>query len=157
VFCLGATDDVLQQTVARMAARYPGVRIVGSHHGYFTPEQEEAVAQAIAESRPDVLFVAMTSPRKEMFLARWSKEVAVPVCHGVGGSFDIVAGRVRRAPLAWQRRGLEWLYRMVQEPRRLSKRYVVTNTLFCGMVLAALLRRLAPQRRERPERSDALR
>jgi N-acetylglucosaminyldiphosphoundecaprenol N-acetyl-beta-D-mannosaminyltransferase len=90
----------------------------------------------------------MTSPRKEMFLARWSKRLAVPVCHGVGGAFDVVAGKVRRAPLSWQRLGLEWLYRVQQEPGRLWRRYLVTNTLFCGMVLRALLRRLAagPQR-----------
>jgi N-acetylglucosaminyldiphosphoundecaprenol N-acetyl-beta-D-mannosaminyltransferase len=154
VFCLGASGDVLERTVARMAARYPGVSIVGSQHGYFPPEQEEDVARAIAEARPDVLFVAMTSPRKEMFLARWSKHLDVPVFHGVGGSFDVVAGKVRRAPPAWQRKGLEWLYRMLQEPKRLTRRYLVTNTLFCGMVLSALLRRRFPQR---GERSGALR
>ena len=71
----------------------------------------------------------------------------------VGGSFDVVAGKVRRAPPAWQRLGFEWLYRVLQEPGRLWKRYLVTNTLFCGMVLGALLRRV-PQR---PERSRALR
>ena len=148
VFCLGASDEVLQRTVARMAARYPRVRIVGSHNGYFTEPEEPAVAQAIAEARPDVLFVAMTSPRKEMFLARWCKRLAVPVCHGVGGAFDVVAGKVRRAPLSWQRLGLEWLYRVMQEPGRLWRRYLVTNTLFCGMVLRAMLRRLTagPQR-----------
>lgn len=148
VFCLGASDEVLQRTVERMAARYPRVRIVGSHNGYFAEHEEAAVAQAIADARPDVLFVAMTSPRKEMFLARWSKRLAVPVCHGVGGAFDVVAGKVRRAPLSWQRLGLEWLYRVQQEPGRLWRRYLVTNTLFCGMVLRALLRRLAagPQR-----------
>ena len=153
VFCLGATDEVLQRATARMAARHPGIRIVGRQHGYFTEDEEEAVVRAIAEARPDVLFVAMTSPKKEMFLARWSKRLAVPVCHGVGGSFDVVAGKVRRAPPAWQRLGLEWLYRVLQEPGRLWKRYLVTNTLFCGMVLGALLRRVAP----RPERSGALR
>lgn len=145
VFCLGATDEVLERAATRMAARHPGIRIVGRQHGYFTEEEEEAVVRAIAEARPDVLFVAMTSPKKEMFLARWSKRLAVPVCHGVGGAFDVVAGKVRRAPPAWQRLGLEWLYRVLQEPGRLWKRYLVTNTLFCGMVLAALLRRF-PQR-----------
>jgi N-acetylglucosaminyldiphosphoundecaprenol N-acetyl-beta-D-mannosaminyltransferase len=145
VFCLGASDDVLQRTVERMAARFPRVRIVGSHNGYFAEQEEAAVAQAIAEARPDVLFVAMTSPRKEMFLARWSKRLAVPVCHGVGGAFDVVAGKVRRAPLSWQRLGLEWLYRVLQEPGRLWRRYLVTNTLFCGLVLRALLRRGRPR------------
>jgi N-acetylglucosaminyldiphosphoundecaprenol N-acetyl-beta-D-mannosaminyltransferase len=146
VFCLGATDEVLDKAVARMAADYPGVSIVGRQHGYFGPADEEEVARAIADTRPDVLFVAMTSPKKENFLARWTGLINAPVCHGVGGSFDVLAGKVERAPEAWQRLGLEWLYRVKQEPRRLWRRYLVTNTLFCGMVLGQLLRRPRPVR-----------
>jgi N-acetylglucosaminyldiphosphoundecaprenol N-acetyl-beta-D-mannosaminyltransferase len=130
--------------VDRIAADHPGVRVVGWHHGYFRADEEPRIAAAIAQAKPDVLLVAMTSPRKERFLARWGAALGVPVCHGVGGSFDILAGRARRAPLAWQRLGLEWLYRVKQEPRRLARRYLVTNTVFCAIVLAALLRRLAP-------------
>ena len=139
VFCLGATDEVLDKAVARMQADYPGVLIVGRQNGYFDPGQDEAIACRIAETRPDILFVAMTSPKKENFLARWSGLIGAPVCHGVGGSFDILAGKVERAPEAWQRLGLEWLYRVKQEPRRLWRRYLVTNTLFCLMVLRELL------------------
>jgi N-acetylglucosaminyldiphosphoundecaprenol N-acetyl-beta-D-mannosaminyltransferase len=82
----------------------------------------------------------MTSPRKEEFMAKWSSQIAVPVCHGVGGSFDIMAGKLRRAPRLWQRLGFEWLYRLKQEPARLWKRYLVTNTLFCWMMVAELFR-----------------
>lgn len=146
VFCLGATDEVLEKAAARMLADHPGVRIVGRQHGYFSAAQEEGVARTIADARPDVLFVAMTSPRKEKFLARWSGDLGVPVCHGVGGSFDVLAGKVRRAPRLWQGLGLEWLYRVLQEPGRLWKRYLVTNTLFCGMLLRELLRRPRPGR-----------
>jgi N-acetylglucosaminyldiphosphoundecaprenol N-acetyl-beta-D-mannosaminyltransferase len=146
VFCLGATDEVLEMAVARMEAAHPGLQVVGRQHGYFTAAQEEAVARAIAAARPDVLFVAMTSPKKESFLARWSDLIAAPVCHGVGGSFDVLAGKVERAPEAWQRLGLEWLYRVKQEPRRLWRRYLVTNTLFCAMVLGQWLRQLRPAR-----------
>jgi len=146
VFCLGATDDVLDKAAARMLADHPGVRIVGCQHGYFSADQEERVARTIADARPDVLFVAMTSPKKEKFLARWSKELGVPVCHGVGGSFDVLAGKVRRAPRLWQLLGLEWLYRVLQEPGRLWKRYLVTNTLFCTMLLRGLLQRARPGR-----------
>jgi N-acetylglucosaminyldiphosphoundecaprenol N-acetyl-beta-D-mannosaminyltransferase len=135
IYCLGATEDVLAAATSRIAAEYPHVRLVGSHHGYFAPSEEPAVASAIADAKPDILLVAMSSPKKERFLARWSDHINVPVCHGVGGSFDVVAGKVRRAPLAWQRLGLEWLYRVKQEPRRLWRRYLVTNTLFCGIVL----------------------
>jgi len=140
VYCLGARGDVLQAVVDHIGRAYPGVIIAGMHHGYFTAEEEEPIAADIARAAADILLVAMTSPRKEQFLARWSRQLAVPVCHGVGGSFDVVAGVVERAPDTWQRLGLEWLYRVKQEPRRLWKRYLVTNTAFVWMVLAALLR-----------------
>jgi N-acetylglucosaminyldiphosphoundecaprenol N-acetyl-beta-D-mannosaminyltransferase len=115
--------------------------LVGHHHGYFTPQEEPALVAAIAGAQPDILLVGISSPKKERFLARWGDQLGVPVCHGVGGSFDVLAGKVRRAPLAWQRLGLEWLYRVKQEPRRLWRRYLVTNALFCAMVLFAFVRR----------------
>jgi N-acetylglucosaminyldiphosphoundecaprenol N-acetyl-beta-D-mannosaminyltransferase len=142
VFCLGATPEVLDRACARIAADFPQAVIAGRHHGYFAEGEEEAVAAEIAASRADVLFVAMTSPKKEKFMARWSASMGVPVCHGVGGSFDVLAGKARRAPELWQKLGLEWLYRVKEEPGRLWKRYLVTNTLFCGMLLAALFRRV---------------
>jgi N-acetylglucosaminyldiphosphoundecaprenol N-acetyl-beta-D-mannosaminyltransferase len=140
VYCLGATEAVLDATVARIEREYPGVVVVGKQHGYFTPHEEASVAAAIATARPDVLFIAMTSPKKERFLGRWSRVLHVPVCHGVGGSFDVLAGLVERAPERWQRLGLEWLYRVKQEPRRLWKRYFTTNTAFVWMVATALVR-----------------
>lgn len=143
VYCLGATQEVLDAVVGRIRADYPGVTVVGSRHGYFQAEEDEEVARAIAAAKPDILLVAMTSPKKENFLARWSGTMGVPVCHGVGGSFDVYAGKVQRAPEAWQRLGLEWLYRVKQEPRRLWRRYLVTNTIFLRMVLAAMLKRTA--------------
>src|SRR5690606_13281614 len=127
--------------VQRMQEKHPGIHIVGQHHGYFRKEEEAQVAEMIRAARPDILFVAMTSPRKEEFLARWADHMGVPVCHGVGGAFDVVAGYVRRAPVWWQRLGLEWLYRVLQEPRRRWRRYLVTNTLFCAMVVRELLAR----------------
>jgi N-acetylglucosaminyldiphosphoundecaprenol N-acetyl-beta-D-mannosaminyltransferase len=142
VYCLGAEEAVLRAAVRRIEADYPGVRVCGQHHGWFTPDEEPAVAADIAAARPDVLFVAMTSPHKERFLARWGDRLDLPVWHGVGGSFDVLAGKVRRAPLAWQRLGLEWLYRVLQEPGRLWKRYLVTNTVFGALVARELARRL---------------
>lgn len=140
VFCLGATSEVLERACARIAADFPKAVIAGRYHGYFTADEEEAVAGQIADSRADILFVAMTSPKKEKFMARWSARMGVPVVHGVGGSFDVLAGKARRAPQLWQRLGLEWLYRVKEEPGRLWKRYLVTNTLFCGMLLGALVK-----------------
>ncbi len=145
VYCLGATGEVLTAAVARMRADHPGVRIVGQHHGYFGPADEPRVAEGIRAARPDILFVAMSSPKKEQFLARWSESMDVPVCHGVGGSFDVLAGKVRRAPVAWQRLGLEWLYRVIQEPGRMWRRYLVTNTAFCGMVAGEMMHRQGPE------------
>ncbi len=138
VYCLGASQEVLDAAVARMVAWYPGIVIAGRRHGYFDVSEEAEIAAEIRASRADILLVAMTSPKKEEFLARWFRHIEVPVCHGVGGSFDVLAGKVRRAPKSWQRLGLEWLYRVVQEPRRMWRRYLVTNTLFCGMLLREL-------------------
>jgi N-acetylglucosaminyldiphosphoundecaprenol N-acetyl-beta-D-mannosaminyltransferase len=135
VYCLGATQEVLDTVLQRIAARYPGAVVVGSHHGYFTDQEDERIAEDIQNAKPDMLFAAMSSPKKERFLARWSGQMDVPVCHGVGGAFDVMAGKVKRAPELWQRLGMEWLYRVVQEPRRMWRRYLVTNTLFCWMVL----------------------
>ena len=129
----------MQTVVDRIGTDYPGTIVAGYHHGYFGPDEEERVAADIQASHADVLFVAMTSPKKEQFLARWSHLIDVPVCHGVGGSFDVMAGKVKRAPALWQKFGMEWLYRVVQEPGRMWRRYLVSNSLFCWMVLKELL------------------
>lgn len=140
VYCLGASPDVLGRVVDRIRREYAGVTVVGSHHGYFTADEEAAVAKDIADTQPDILFIAMTSPKKERFLSKWSRQLDVSVCHGVGGSFDVVAGYVQRAPEAWQRLGLEWLYRVKQEPGRLWKRYLTTNSAFAVMVGSAFVK-----------------
>ncbi len=146
VYCLGATEEISAKVAERIAADYPGVVLAGRHNGYFSKDEEARIAAEIAASRADILLVAMTSPKKENFLARWTQVMGVPVCHGVGGSFDVMAGKVMRAPPAWQRLGLEWLYRVKQEPRRLWRRYFVTNTLFFWMTFKAWLGRLADRR-----------
>jgi len=142
VYCLGATEEISATVAERIAERYPKVQLVGRRNGYFRDDESEAIAKDIADSRADVLFVAITSPKKERFLARWSAMMDVPVCHGVGGSFDVFAGKVQRAPESWQRLGLEWLYRVKQEPGRLWKRYLITNSIFCGMVFREWVRHL---------------
>jgi N-acetylglucosaminyldiphosphoundecaprenol N-acetyl-beta-D-mannosaminyltransferase len=146
IYCLGATDEVLGKVSARLAADFPNVRRVGRQNGYFPAEEEESVAGNIAAAAPDILLVAMTSPKKEEFLAKWSDRLGVPVCHGVGGSFDVYAGKVMRAPESWQRLGLEWLFRLKQEPRRLWRRYLTTNTVFCTMVLSEFIKGKGRQR-----------
>ena len=142
VYCLGAKEEISETVVERFRERYPGVNIVGRRNGYFSDEEEEQIAREIGSLDVDVLFVAITSPKKERFMARWAGQLNTTVVHGVGGSFDVVAGFVERAPERWQRLGLEWLYRVKQEPGRLWKRYLVTNLAFTRMVLTAWIGRL---------------
>jgi N-acetylglucosaminyldiphosphoundecaprenol N-acetyl-beta-D-mannosaminyltransferase len=142
VYCLGATEETSRRVAEQIAVHFPQIKIVGRHHGYFSNSEEPQLIDAIAASRPDILLVAMTSPKKENFMAQWTERMGVPVCHGVGGSFDVLAGKVARAPALWQRMGLEWLFRLQQEPGRLWRRYLTTNTIFCAMVLSELWGRL---------------
>lgn len=143
IYCLGATEEVVSKVQEDVLRLYPGVLLVGARNGYFSEDEEEKVAQAIRDARPDILFVAITSPRKEVFLERWQSLMDVPVCHGVGGSFDVMAGKVRRAPEIWQKMGMEWLYRVLQEPRRLWRRYLITNSKFIFLVLKYRIRKWA--------------
>ena len=134
VFLLGAKPEVLARVEEQIAQRWPGVVIAGSRDGYFDDEQAAEVAEQIAGTAPDLLFLGMTTPKKEIFLGRYGERLDVPVLHGVGGSFDVLAGVTARAPRAWQRCGMEWAYRVAQEPRRLWRRYLVTNLAFLGLV-----------------------
>ncbi|MCC6748119.1 MAG: WecB/TagA/CpsF family glycosyltransferase [Deltaproteobacteria bacterium] len=134
VYLFGAKQEVLERVVEAFGAKYPGAKLVGHQHGYFSAAEERGIAEAIRDARPDILFVAITTPKKENFLARWADLMAVPVLHGVGGSFDVVAGMVKRAPMVWQKLGMEWAYRIVQEPKRNWRREGISNLLFVGLV-----------------------
>ncbi len=134
VYFLGARAEVLERMVARIRAQHPNLRIAGSRDGYFTDDEAPAVADAIKGSGADLLFLGMTSPKKEVFVATHGERSGAKVVHGVGGSFDVLAGVVKRAPVVWQRMGCEWLYRALQEPRRLGRRYLTTNVQFMGLV-----------------------
>lgn len=129
VFFLGAKQAALDGAIAVLKARHPELIVAGSHDGYFAGRELEIVAM-VADSHPDLLFVAMGSPAQERFLSANLQEMSVPFSLGVGGSFDHVAGISRRAPAWMQRAGLEWLYRLASEPRRLWRRYLIGNTLF---------------------------
>ncbi len=141
-FLLGATPEVLAGAEHALLARYPGLVFAGSRDGYFTPAEEANVCAQIRLSRADCLFVAMPTPRKERFMRRHRDDLGVPFVMGIGGTLDVVAGHVRRAPAAVQRVGLEWAYRMAQEPRRLGARYLYTNLIFSGLLVRPLLARL---------------
>jgi N-acetylglucosaminyldiphosphoundecaprenol N-acetyl-beta-D-mannosaminyltransferase len=135
VYVLGARAEILAQAVARVRRLHPELRIVGHRDGYFSEEQERDVVAGIRRTQPDLLFVAMPSPRKERFIGRWRDELDIPLCMGVGGSIDVIAGVTRRAPRPLQRLGLEWAYRLGQEPRRLLRRYLVGNWRFVTLTL----------------------
>jgi N-acetylglucosaminyldiphosphoundecaprenol N-acetyl-beta-D-mannosaminyltransferase len=141
VYFLGARPEVLTTAIEKLRARFPRLVVAGSQHGYFKDEETDEIAEAIRRAEADILFVAMSSPRKEHFLGRLGRDLGASFTMGVGGSVDVAAGIAKRAPRILQRAGLEWLYRMAQEPRRLGKRYLVTNAKFVAMVLRARLTR----------------
>jgi N-acetylglucosaminyldiphosphoundecaprenol N-acetyl-beta-D-mannosaminyltransferase len=135
VFILGARPRVLATAIPRLRARHPRLTIAGSHHGFFSEADEAGIAARIRAARPDMLFVALPTPHKERFLARWSSRLAVPFAMGVGGAIDVLADEARRAPAVLQRLGLEWAFRLAQEPRRLWRRYLFTNCTFARLVV----------------------
>ncbi len=134
VFLLGATDDVVTTTSTKVKSLYPNLNVAGFNDGYFW-DDEEAVVNKIRESGAKLLFVAITSPKKENFINKWQDKLGVDFVMGVGGTFDVVAGKVNRAPLWMQNAGLEWLYRVIQEPRRMWKRYLITNSKFALLLM----------------------
>jgi N-acetylglucosaminyldiphosphoundecaprenol N-acetyl-beta-D-mannosaminyltransferase len=141
VYLLGAHDDVVNEAARRVKTLYPELKLAGYHHGYFW-DDEEAMVNKVRASGAQLLFVAITSPKKENFINRWREQLGVTFVMGVGGTFDVVAGKVKRAPLWMQKSGLEWLFRVIQEPRRMWKRYLVTNSKFAWMLLNEKLKQL---------------
>ncbi len=146
VFFLGAKPETLDKVVQIAREQYPQMVIAGHRDGYFSDDQAGDVAHEIRDARADILLVAMSSPKKELFMKQWSDEMNIPICHGVGGSFDVMAGVARRAPRWMQRTGLEWFYRFLQEPRRMWKRYLITNSIFMVMAIKEIFRRSAADR-----------
>jgi N-acetylglucosaminyldiphosphoundecaprenol N-acetyl-beta-D-mannosaminyltransferase len=120
LFLLGGMPGVAERAAQSLQRRHPALHVVGTHHGFFLPAEEPAVLAAIREARPDVLLVALGAPRQEQWMRRWTSALRVALAIGVGGSLDVLAGRIPRAP-AWMRvAGLEWLWRAAREPRRWS-------------------------------------
>ena len=136
IFFFGAKEEVVKKVVETYTNKYSPNIIAGYRNGYFKKEEEQSIAKQIVESGANILFVAISSPTKENFLFE-NKTLLQKVnfVMGVGGSFDVVAGKVKRAPLWMQKIGLEWFYRFAQEPKRMWKRYLVGNSKFIGLVL----------------------
>jgi N-acetylglucosaminyldiphosphoundecaprenol N-acetyl-beta-D-mannosaminyltransferase len=141
IYLLGARSGVVAELARRCARDYPGLVVAGFRDGYFGPEQYEQVVEHIRQTAPHMLFVGMPSPFKETWTERYRAELDVPVIMGVGGTFDVLAGYVRRAPRALQSVGMEWAWRLAMEPRRMWKRYLVGNSEYLWLAAGAVWRR----------------
>ncbi|WP_325064985.1 WecB/TagA/CpsF family glycosyltransferase [Paenilisteria weihenstephanensis] len=137
VFFFGATEEVVRQVVMASSKKYPNAQIVGHENGYFDATMSESIADDIRASQADIVFVAFSSPKKEFWIHEQLERMNVPFVMGVGGSFDVIAGKTKRAPKWMQKSGLEWFYRFIQEPIRMFKRYIGGNLIFLGHVLQA--------------------
>ena len=137
-FFLGAREQVVKKIVVHYSDKYSNQIITGYRNGYFDIEEEKIIIDEIIKSRPNFLFVAMTSPKKEIFLNKYKEKLkSVNLIMGVGGSFDVISGEVKRAPLFMQKIGLEWFYRFVQEPVRMWRRYLIGNLKFIIIIFKA--------------------
>jgi len=135
IFLLGAAPGVAEAAALKLRRKYPGLNVVGTEHSYFPKEEIMSVIRTIRSARPDLLLVALGSPRQEIFIWTHRRELGALIAIGVGGSFDVLAGRLRRAPGLFQRLRLEWLYRIFQEPSRWRRALVLPR--FAWLVLRA--------------------
>lgn len=141
VFLLGAREDVVSGVKHAYERKYPGLIVAGYRNGYWKPEEEADVVAQIRDAKADLLFVAISSPKKEQFLGRYQSEMKIPFAMGVGGTFDVAVGKVKRAPVWMQEVGLEWFYRFLQEPRRMFRRYFIEDMAFFWLLLKEAARR----------------
>jgi N-acetylglucosaminyldiphosphoundecaprenol N-acetyl-beta-D-mannosaminyltransferase len=145
VYFLGARPEVVTALVESCQVQYPGLEIAGFRDGYFSPDDQLSIVEEIRASGAHMLFVGMPSPFKEIWCERHRQRLDVPVIMGVGGSFDVLAGFIRRAPRWVQLAGLEWFWRLLMEPRKLLKRYLTTNCEFVWLAGREIVaRRLGP-------------
>lgn len=135
VFLLGAREEVVSEVKRQYELKYPGLTVCGYRNGYWKPEEEAGVVEQIRDAKADLLFVAISSPKKEHFLGQYQAHMKIPFAMGVGGTFDVAVGRVKRAPVWMQKSGLEWFYRFLQEPRRMFRRYFIEDMAFVRLFL----------------------
>ncbi len=141
VYLLGAKQEVVEATAAELKKRHPELNIIGLRNGYFSEEEWPSISAGLKELRPDITFVGISSPAKEYLVDFLQRDGCGGVFMGVGGSFDVISGNISRAPLWMQKAGLEWLFRVLQEPRRLFKRYFVGNWVFASAVIKEKFRK----------------
>lgn len=145
LYFLGAKPSVLEKMIYVLRQTYPRLQIVGSHHGYLHPCDDEDITKEILQLRPDALFVAMGTPKQEFWIADHIDHLGVPVCMGVGGSFDVLAGIKKDAPEWIRALAMEWFYRLAQDPKNLWRRYLITIPWFLGRILRARVHKSFPR------------
>ena len=121
VFLLGAKDGIADRAAERLKRSYPRLQIAGTHSGYFDPGEELALLKQINAVSPDLLLVCLGSPKQELWMERVSSQLSVGLMAGLGGTLDVLAGTVRRAPESWQKCGMEWFFRLLCQPRRIVR------------------------------------
>ena len=141
VYYLGACEEVVKKVIDIHQKQYPNLQIAGYSNGYFNQEDCSKIIEDIRLSQSDMLFAAFPSPSKELWLDKHKYAMNVPLLIGVGGSFDVLSGKIKRAPTWLQKMGLEWFYRWLAEPRRLFKRYFLGNIQFLLYVIKSIVRR----------------
>lgn len=141
VYFFGAKEEVVKNVVEIFKEKYLKLKICGYRNGYFTEANEKEIVEDIRNSGADMVFVAFSSPKKEYWINKYLDEMNVPFVMGVGGSFDVISGLTKRAPIWMQKTGLEWFYRFAQEPVRLFKRYFLGNLRFVSLVYKDKFRR----------------
>lgn len=141
VYLLGAAPGVAEEAAGNLKSRHPGLKVAGTHHGYFLEEEESQIVEEIRSLEPEVLFVALGIPKQEKWIRRHLERLPVSVAIGVGGSFDVISGRVKRAPRWMQRAGLEWLYRTWREPKRIPRLLALPRLVLMTLAQKFLRRR----------------
>lgn len=134
-YFFGAKEEIVTEVVRKFKEKYPNLDVAGYRNGYFSQEESKSIAEDINKSSADILFVAFSSPMKEFWIREHMEIMQVPFAMGVGGSFDVIAGKTTRAPKWMQKCGLEWFHRFIQEPRRMFKRYIIGNIMFIRLIL----------------------
>jgi N-acetylglucosaminyldiphosphoundecaprenol N-acetyl-beta-D-mannosaminyltransferase len=133
LFFFGSAPGVAEQAAEKMRLKYPGCMIVGTHNGFFTEKDSNAIITQIQNAKPDILCVALGIPKQEMWISEHIQELGVPICIGVGGTLDVLSGNVRRAPMWMRKLSLEWLHRLISNPKKIGK--VMTLPKFVMLIL----------------------
>ncbi|EPY2289500.1 WecB/TagA/CpsF family glycosyltransferase [Clostridium sporogenes] len=141
IYFFGAKEHIVKKVIEKYKDKYPNLQIAGYRNGYFSEKDNKDIVEDMKKSKADILFVAFSSPKKEFWLYNNMDKIDIPFCMGVGGSFDVVAGKTKRSPKWMQKIGLEWFYRFMQEPRRMWKRYLVGNFKFIKIVIEEKMKR----------------